>query len=103
VRNLPEYGRLTGQGIPCGRRPTSCIRWLALVLCPRHVPESLRDGTRKFYKLFYHVDLIEPQLDGLLASATAPGLQGECLKPGDTPFAAAGPHLGRPRTCTSRS
>jgi iron complex transport system substrate-binding protein len=48
------------------------IRWLASVLYPQRFPESLRDTTRAFYKLFYHVDLGEPQLDALLASATAP-------------------------------
>jgi iron complex transport system substrate-binding protein len=47
------------------------IRWLASVLYPRHFPESLRDTTRQFYNLFYHVDLTEPQLDSLLAPATA--------------------------------
>jgi iron complex transport system substrate-binding protein len=46
------------------------IRWLASALYPRHFPESLRNTTREFYKLFYHVDLTEPQLDALLASAT---------------------------------
>jgi iron complex transport system substrate-binding protein len=48
------------------------IRWLASVLYPQRFPESLPDTTRQFYKLFYHVDLTEPQLDRLLASATAP-------------------------------
>ncbi|MBO0764935.1 MAG: iron ABC transporter substrate-binding protein [Hyphomicrobiaceae bacterium] len=47
------------------------IRWLASVLYPRHFPESLRDTTRQFYKLFYHVDLTEAQIDSLLAPATA--------------------------------
>jgi iron complex transport system substrate-binding protein len=47
------------------------IRWLTSVLYPRHFPESLRDATRRFYKLFYHVDLTEAQIDRLLAPATA--------------------------------
>jgi iron complex transport system substrate-binding protein len=47
------------------------VRWLMSVLYPRQFPESLRDTTREFYKLFYQVDLTEPQLDSLVALATA--------------------------------
>jgi iron complex transport system substrate-binding protein len=47
------------------------IRWLASVLYPRHFPESLRDTTRQFYKLFYHIDLTEPRIDRLLVPAAA--------------------------------
>jgi hypothetical protein len=46
------------------------VRWLMSVLYPQQFPESLRDTTREFYKLFYRVDLTEPQIDSLLASAT---------------------------------
>jgi iron complex transport system substrate-binding protein len=65
--NLP-YGWFDA---PPGVNRLIGIRWLASVLYPRHFPESLRDTTRRFYKLFYHVDLTEPQLGSLLASATA--------------------------------
>jgi iron complex transport system substrate-binding protein len=66
--NLP-YGWFDS---PPGVNRLIGIRWLASVLYPQRFPESLRDTTRGFYKLFYHVDLTEPQLDRLLASATAP-------------------------------
>ncbi|HEX5997878.1 MAG TPA: iron ABC transporter substrate-binding protein [Hyphomicrobiaceae bacterium] len=65
--NLP-YGWFDS---PPGVNRLIGIRWLASVLYPRQFPESLRDMTRSFYKLFYHVDLTNTQLDGLLASATA--------------------------------
>jgi iron complex transport system substrate-binding protein len=66
--NLP-YGWFDS---PPGVNRLIGIRWLASVLYPRHFPESLRDTTREFYRLFYHVDLTDPQVDRLLASATAP-------------------------------
>ena len=47
------------------------VRWLASVLYPKEFPDSLRDSTRQFYKLFYHVDLTEEQIDALLTPATS--------------------------------
>jgi iron complex transport system substrate-binding protein len=47
------------------------VRWLMSILYPGHFPESLRDTTRQFYRLFYHVDLTEQQIDTLLAPATS--------------------------------
>jgi iron complex transport system substrate-binding protein len=45
------------------------VRWLASILYPAQFPENLRVITRDFYKLFYHIDLSEPQLDALLTPA----------------------------------
>jgi iron complex transport system substrate-binding protein len=61
VRQLPEYGRLTGRGNTANLE--NVLRF--------NFPESLRDSTRQFYKLFYHVDLTEPRIDRLLAPAIA--------------------------------
>lgn len=47
------------------------VRWLLSILYPDKFPESLRDTTRRFYKLFYQVDLNDTQLDTLLVSAIA--------------------------------
>lgn len=47
------------------------VRWLMSVLYPQQFAESLRDTTREFYKLFYQIDLTEPQLDSLSAPATS--------------------------------
>jgi iron complex transport system substrate-binding protein len=47
------------------------VRWLMAILYPKQFPESLRDTTREFYRLFYQVDLTEAQLDTLLTSATS--------------------------------
>ena len=47
------------------------VRWLASVLYPKQFPESLGDTTRQFYKLFYHVDLTDEQIDLLLTPATS--------------------------------
>ena len=64
--NLP-YGWFDA---PPGVNRLIGVRWLMSVLYPRQFPESLRHTTWEFYKLFYQVDLTEPQLDLLLASAT---------------------------------
>ncbi len=46
------------------------VAWLTSVLYPgSHV--DLRSETRDFYKHFYHVELTDAQLDGLLAQAAA--------------------------------
>jgi iron complex transport system substrate-binding protein len=42
------------------------VRWLASIFHPREFPEDMRAVTREFYRLFYHVDLTEAQLDVLL-------------------------------------
>jgi iron complex transport system substrate-binding protein len=42
------------------------LRWLAGLFYPDRFPVDLRRETRKFYSLFYHVDLSEEQLDGLI-------------------------------------
>jgi iron complex transport system substrate-binding protein len=65
--NLP-YGWFDA---PPGVNRLIGVRWLASVLYPKQFPESLRDTTRQFYTLFYHVNLIEQQIDGLLATATS--------------------------------
>ena len=45
------------------------MRWLAKVLYPALFPEDLRQTTREFYRLFYHVELSAEQLDELLGQA----------------------------------
>ena len=42
------------------------------LLYPQQYPGDLREVTKDFYKRFYKVDLTQQQVDGLLASATAP-------------------------------
>jgi iron complex transport system substrate-binding protein len=46
------------------------VRWLTSILYPRQFPNDLKATTREFYKLFYQVDLTDPQVDTLLANAT---------------------------------
>jgi iron complex transport system substrate-binding protein len=65
--NLP-YGWFDA---PPGVNRLIGVRWLASVLYPKQYPESLRETTRQFYKLFYHVDLTEEQIDALLTPATS--------------------------------
>jgi iron complex transport system substrate-binding protein len=43
------------------------LKWLAGLFYPDKFPEDLRETTRAFYRLFYHVDLTEPALDALIA------------------------------------
>jgi iron complex transport system substrate-binding protein len=43
------------------------LKWLAGLFYPDRFPENFRETTRTFYRLFYHVDLTEPQLDTLIA------------------------------------
>ncbi|HRO13300.1 iron ABC transporter substrate-binding protein [Amaricoccus sp.] len=45
------------------------VDWLANVLYPEASDDDLRERTRAFYQLFYHVELTDAQLDTLLADA----------------------------------
>mgnify|MGYP001034310152 FL=1 len=47
------------------------VPWLTSVLYPGGTSPDLRATTKTFYKLFYHVDLNDGQLDTLLAGASA--------------------------------
>ncbi|HXF52945.1 MAG TPA: iron ABC transporter substrate-binding protein [Hyphomicrobiaceae bacterium] len=42
------------------------LRWLAQLFYPDRFPQDLRATTAEFYRLFYHVDLSEMELDGLI-------------------------------------
>src|SRR5919106_1983863 len=42
------------------------LKWLAGLFYPEHVNQDLREVTRSFYDLFYHVDLTDAELDRLL-------------------------------------
>lgn len=46
------------------------VAWLTSVLYPGRTTVDLRQETKAFYRLFYHVELGETQLDSLLATAT---------------------------------
>lgn len=50
------------------------VKWLTAVLYPEHVKSDLRQITREFYRLFYHIDLDDKRLSQLLQNAmrTAP-------------------------------
>jgi iron complex transport system substrate-binding protein len=54
VDSPPSVNRLIG------------LRWLAGLFYPDLFPEDLREETRRFYRLFYHLDLDEAQIDRLL-------------------------------------
>ena len=43
------------------------LKWLAGLFYPERFPQDLRETTRAFYRLFYHVDPSEPELDTLIA------------------------------------
>jgi iron complex transport system substrate-binding protein len=43
------------------------LKWLAGLFYPDKFPDDLRETTRAFYRLFYHVDVSEPELDTLIA------------------------------------
>jgi iron complex transport system substrate-binding protein len=47
-------------------------RWLTAILYPDPQAGDLRSETREFYKLFYHVELSDAQIDELLKDATSP-------------------------------
>ena len=42
------------------------LQWLAGLFYPEHIKQDLREVTRSFYDLFYHVDLTDAELDRLL-------------------------------------
>ncbi len=42
------------------------LKWLAGLFYPDHLKQDLREVTRSFYDLFYHVDLTDAELDRLL-------------------------------------
>jgi iron complex transport system substrate-binding protein len=42
------------------------VKWLAGLFYPNEVKQDLREETRSFYDLFYHVDLTDAELDRLL-------------------------------------
>jgi iron complex transport system substrate-binding protein len=65
--NLP-YGWFDA---PPGVNRLIGVRWLMSVLYPAQFPDDLRAVTRRFYKLFYQVDLTEAQIDLLLTPATS--------------------------------
>ncbi len=48
------------------------VRWLMAILYPDQTAADLRSETREFYKLFYHVELSDSQIDELLKDATSP-------------------------------
>ncbi|MFQ5993868.1 MAG: iron ABC transporter substrate-binding protein [Acidiferrobacterales bacterium] len=48
------------------------VKWLLAVLYPDHVDYDLRLVTREFYRIFYHIDLNDRQLDQLLRRAVGP-------------------------------
>src|SRR5262245_2137571 len=43
------------------------LKWLAHLFYPEKFQADLRETTRAFYRLFYHVDPSEPELDTLIA------------------------------------
>jgi iron complex transport system substrate-binding protein len=43
------------------------LKWVAGLLYPDKFPADLRETTRTFYRLFYHVNPSEPELDTLIA------------------------------------
>jgi iron complex transport system substrate-binding protein len=53
------------------------LRWLSLVFYPERFGHDLAGETRRFYKLFYHVDLNDEQVGRLLewAKGRAPGMR----------------------------
>src|SRR5262249_10932694 len=51
---------------PPGINRLMSVFWLAAVLYPDTAKGDLRQATRDFYRLFYHVELSDAQLDTLL-------------------------------------
>jgi iron complex transport system substrate-binding protein len=51
------------------------LKWLADLFYPDRLAGDLRSETREFYRLFYHVEVSEPELDQLIAwsQGRAPG------------------------------
>lgn len=42
------------------------VKWLANLLYPEYVPLDIKAETKKFYKLFYHVDVSDQEVEELL-------------------------------------
>ena len=57
---------------PPGVNRLIAIQWLMAVLYPQQSHVDLRAEARRFYQLFYHVDLSDQQLTHLLEGATSP-------------------------------
>jgi iron complex transport system substrate-binding protein len=49
------------------------LKWIAGLLYPEQFPEDIRAAAREFFKLFYQVDVTDPQLDRILAGAQPGG------------------------------
>jgi len=43
------------------------LKWLAGLFYPVRFTGDIRETTKAFYRLFYHVDVSEPELDTLIA------------------------------------
>jgi iron complex transport system substrate-binding protein len=54
---------------PPGVNRTLGVAWLTAVLYPDRTTADLRADVREFFRLFYHVEPTEAQIDGLLAGA----------------------------------
>ncbi len=76
VRALREGRVYLAPSVPFGwfDRPPSVnrligVKWLLSVLYPEHVSLDMRFAARDFYRLFYHIELDNGQLDRLLEHA----------------------------------
>jgi len=73
VRDLPEIGRLTGRGNTANLETVMNAKPGIILdfgsVNATYVPIDIRAETREFYKLFYHVELTEVQIDRLLERA----------------------------------
>jgi iron complex transport system substrate-binding protein len=58
------------------------LKWLAGLFYPDKFPDDLRETTRAFYRLFYHVDVSEPELDTLIAWSRGQAPEGRAAAPG---------------------
>ena len=72
------------------------LQWLAGCSIPDHIKQDLRDVTRSFYSLFYHVDLTDADLDRLLQWAAAAPRSSWRIGAGAPDHAAAGARSARP-------
>lgn len=76
VRAVRDHRVYLAPDLPFGwfDRPPSVnrlmgVKWLLAVLYPRRAPQNLRQATREFYSMFYHVELDNRQLHQLLENA----------------------------------
>ena len=84
------------------------LRWLAGLFYPDQLGHDLRETTRAFYRLFYHVDPGDADLDTLIAWSKGQAILAQALRPdrdldrqpapgdngdrsGERPFALANP------------